>query len=202
MILLGGLSLLALASCQKDENKRGREVNFTAATATTKAAYATGTDGTVGKYQRIDWELGDSLVIFSDRAETPQGQKSALYEVSSVTAAGATSKAKLKSDEEAMLRYSETDKDPYTFAAAFPKSGFSFTDNGAKVNCIIPSQQTITNTGFPAMTSVLMLADPVTVDWYAPVSLNFRPVFTTFEFKFTAEKDMKLTGFMMICTTF
>ena len=74
-ILLGGLSLLVLAGCQKGlfENNGGRAVSFTANSgAITKAAYG----DAVGGKQRIEWQAGDSLVIFSDRAETPQGQKS------------------------------------------------------------------------------------------------------------------------------
>ena len=90
-ILLGGLSLLVLAGCQKGlfENNGGRAVSFTANSgAITKAAYG----DAVGGKQRIEWQAGDSLVIFSDRAETPQGQKFAVYTIDgeSIQNSGAT----------------------------------------------------------------------------------------------------------------
>ena len=196
-ILLGGLSLLVLAGCQKGlfENKGGRAVSFTANSGVvTKAAYG----DAVGNKQRINWEADDEIVIFSDRAETPQGQKYALYTIDGTTIqnSGATSKAKLISDEEAMLRYSETDKDPYTFVGVYPSSGTKIENGKVTVNSIIPSEQTILGNGFPDMTKgTQMLAGPAKVDWYAPVSLNFAPNYTTFEFTLAAEKSMKLKGF-------
>ena len=197
-ILLGGLALLVLAGCQKGlfENNGGRAVSFTANSgAITKAAYG----DAVGGKQRIDWQAGDRLVIFSDRAETPQGQKFAVYTIDgeSIQISGATSKAGLIRDEEAMLRYSETDKDPYKFVGVYPwSSGAKIEDGKVTVNSIIPSEQTILANGFPDMTKgPQLLSTPAVVDWYAPVSLNFAPNFTSFEFTLAAEKSMKLTGF-------
>lgn len=199
MILLGGLSLIALAGCQKGlfEIKGGREVQFTASSAPqTKAVYG----GTSGSYQRIDWEAGDQIIIFSDKAETPEGDKSYTYVIreGSITTSGATSKAKLDKIGETGLRYLDDVDGPYKFAGVFPTSGFSFTEDGkAKVNCIVPTEQTILESGFPTLGSALMLADPVSVEKETAVSLNFRPLFTTLDFTVGAEKDMKITGFMV-----
>ncbi|MBQ9878068.1 MAG: hypothetical protein IJM29_04085 [Bacteroidales bacterium] len=200
-ILLGGLSLLVLAGCQKGlfENKGGRAVSFTATSGVnTKAAYAQGDGAVAGNKQRINWEAGDSLVIFSDRAETPQGLKFAGYTIDGTTiqTVGATSKAGLIRNEEAMLRYSETDKDPYTFVGVYPASGVSITDGVVTVRSQIPSQQTILANGFPDMKNgTQLLSNAAVVDWYQPVSLDFKPNFTSFEFTLAAEKSMKLTGF-------
>ena len=196
-ILLGGLSLLVLAGCQKGlfENKGGRAVSFTANSgAVTKAAYGEA----VGNKQRIDWEADDEIVIFSDRAETPQGQKFAVYTIDGTTiqTSGATSKAKLIRDEESMLRYSETDKDPYKFVGVYPSSGTKIENGKVTVSSIIPSEQTILGNGFPNMKNgTQLLSNIAVVDWYDPVSLNFAPNYTTFEFTLAAEKSMKLKGF-------
>ena len=196
-ILLGGLSLLVLAGCQKGllENKGGRAVSFSATSGvTTKAAYG----GAVGTLERIDWQDGDEVAIFSDRAETPQGQKYAVYTIDGETiqASGATSKAKLIRDEESMLRYSDVDKDPYKFVGVYPASAAQIANGKVTVTSTIPSEQIILGNGFPDMTKgTQLLSDPEEVDWYAPVSLNFAPNFTSFEFAIAAEKTMKLTGF-------
>ena len=198
-ILLGGLSLLVLAGCQKGlfENKGGRAVSFTATSGVnTKAAY--GGTNSAGTLQRIDWWADDEIIIFSDRAETPQGRKFALYKVdgNTIQTSGATSKAGLIRDEEAMLRYSETDKDPYTFVGVYPSSGTEIADGKVTVTTLIPSEQIRLDNGFPDMTKgTQLLSNAAVVDWYAPVSLNFTPNFTSFEFTLAAEKSMKLTGF-------
>ncbi len=198
-ILLGGLSLLVLAGCQKGlfENKGGRAVSFTATSGVnTKAGYG----DAVGTMQRIDWWADDEIKIFSDRAETPQGRKFALYKIdgNNIRTSGATSTAGLIRDEEAMLRYSETDKEPYTFVGVYPSSGAEIADGKVTVSSTIPSEQIIPagGNGFPDMTKgTQLLSNAALVDWYQPVSLDFKPNFTSFEFTLAAEKTMSLVGF-------
>ena len=201
MILMGGLSLLVLAGCQKGlfDDKGGREVSFTATSGvSTKAAYESNPGEQAAK-QRIDWEAGDELVIFSDKAKTPQGKQFAYYTITdgTIEADGVKSKAKLTKDAEAMLRYDEVIKGKYNFVGVYPSLG-TIANGKVTVNANILSEQSVTDNGFPSMENALLLSVPVGADWYSPVSLEFNPAFTTLEFTLAAEKSMKLTGFHVV----
>ena len=201
MILMGGLSLLVLAGCQKGlfDDKGGREVSFTATSGvSTKAAYESNPGEQAAK-QRIDWEAGDELVIFSDKAKTPQGKQFAYYTITdgTIEADGVKSTAKLTKDAEAMLRYDEVIKGTYNFVGVYPSLG-TIANGKVTVNADIPSEQSVTDNGFPSMENALLLSVPVGADWYSPVSLEFNPAFTTLEFTLAAEKSMKLTGFHVV----
>lgn len=188
--------MLTLAGCQKGlfEMKGGKEVVFTATSAVgTKAAYGDASGG----YQRIDWEEGDDIVIFSNLAKTQDGNNSSVYLIKSpITTSGATSKAGLD-NQGSGLRYLDSEDGPYWFAGAYPSTGLSLSGTSATVTGSIPSEQTITANGFPSMENTLMLSDPTKVNKDEAVSLYFKPLFTTFEIKCTAEEDMQLVGFML-----
>lgn len=189
--------MLILAGCQKGlfENKGGREVTFTAtAGVSTKAAYG----DAVGNLQRIDWQADDEIVIFSDKAVNSQGNTFAPYKINgeTISASGATSRAQLTGEYENVLRYIDEDQSKYQFVGVYPSSGTNYAEGKVTVRSTIPSEQVILGNGFPDMKNgTQLLSNPVKVDCYSPVSLNFAPNFTSFEFTLAAEKTMSLEGF-------
>ena len=218
MFLLGAGIVLSLAGCQKGTtpaNLTGKAIHFSAAagSVSTRTAFSgEGTqDGTktdeFGRklltWERIDWTVGDAVMIASDNAtvyQDPNNTHYATYTVASVTPNGDISEAELDEKigtEELFF----TGADSYTFWGIYPAAVGVGTDlQAGKASYTINGAQPVSN---PTATT----SDPVTVDGVTKklttlstdmtqavmlakaenqtaesVVMQFYPAFTAFEF--------------------
>lgn len=220
MFLLGAGIILSLAGCQKGttpSNLTGKAVRFSAAAGSinTRSAFSgEGTqDGTkaddfgrkILTYERIDWTIGDAVLIASDNAtvyQDPEEKHYATYTIASVTANGTVSEAELDEkigSEELFF----TGADSYKFWGIYPAPADATTAGPAlledKASFTINAAQTISaSTADPIevtkdgvtkklttltsdMTQAVMLAKAVN-QTEEKVEMEFYPAFTAFEF--------------------
>lgn len=218
MFLLGAGIILSLAGCQKGTtpaNLTGKAIRFSAAAGSVNTRTSFSGDGTqdgtktdeFGRklltWERIDWTVGDAVMIASDNAtvyQDPNNTHYATYTVASVTANGDISEAEL--DEKAgseELFFTGAEK--YTFWGVYPAAVGVGTDlQAGKASYTINNAQPVSD---PTATT----SDPVTVDGVTKklttlstdmtqavmlakaenqtaesVVLQFYPAFTAFEF--------------------
>lgn len=218
MFLLGAGIVLSLAGCQKGTTPAsltGKAIHFSAAagSVSTRTAFSgEGTqDGTktdeFGRklltWERIDWTVGDAVMIASDNAtvyQDPNNTHYATYTVASVTPNGDISEAELDEKigtEELFF----TGADSYTFWGIYPAAVGVGTDlQAGKASYTINGAQPVSD---PTATT----SDPVTVDGVTKnlttlstdmtqavmlakaenqtaesVVMQFYPAFTAFEF--------------------
>lgn len=221
LLLLAGLAFL-LAGCQK-EGRFGSDkhlIRFTAAAdAQTKASYS---GETADGFERINWEEGDQIRIWSPQAvdRYQEAKHYADYKVSEITEmSGRYSRAKIVNAQDATGNPSAPENDnangliwgdpgEYTFYASYP-----ITPDGTmgKIKGNIPAQQTLLEHTYssgtiyePDMTAygymTAMATVTTTISGEGPsggVNLNFDPAFTAFEFKVLAgaDDDVELSSF-------
>ena len=223
MILLSAGIVLSLAGCQKDHAKTselsGKAVRFAVSSKSAATRTAFSGEGTVAgtdefgrnilSWERIDWKVGDQVMIASDEAivyETPS-VRNAVYTVESFTATdeNKVSEARVEEmDSEDELFF--TSADSYTFWGVYPAAvGDGATLETGKVNYALSASQapagnpeTITKDGKnltvlqPDMTQAVLLAKAANVTTESVV-LDFYPGFTTFEFTLLAKEDVEIS---------
>lgn len=220
MFLLSAGIILSLAGCQKGTTPAsltGKAVRFsaTAGSINTRSAFSgDGTqDGTktddfgrkILTYERIDWTIGDAVLIASDNATVYQDldkKHYATYTIASVTANGTVSEAELDEKigtEELFF----TGADSYKFWGIYPAPADAATAGPAlledKASFTINAAQTMSaSTADPIevtkdgvtkklttltsdMTQAVMLAKAVN-QTEEKVEMEFYPAFTAFEF--------------------
>lgn len=217
LLLLAGMSLL-LAGCQK-EGRFGSDKNlirFTAAAdAQTKAAYSGVMDG---NYERIDWELGDLIRIWSPQATDRYhaNKHYADYKVSEITGtSGRYSYAKIinadiqinaAGNQVGVPNPSAPENDnvngliwgnepSYDFFASYPlmESSSMGTFTGTILTPQTIQEHTYTNPAKtvwePGNVPAYMIAAATGITPNSEVELQFSPAFTAFEFKILAGVD-------------
>ena len=221
MILLSAGIVLSLAGCQKDHTNRlsGKAVRFTASSRSTETRTAFSGQGTVTgtdpfernilSWERIDWKVGDQVMIASDNATVYQNQnvKYATYTVESVSGAGTDKVSEatveeMAADKELFFNDAET----YTFWGVYPaKVGDGAKLGTGEVDYSVATAQAPTGADSPItkdgktltvlkpdMTQAVMLAKAGNVT-SEKVDLDFYPGFTAFEFTLnSAENDIIL----------
>ncbi len=217
LFLLGAGIVLSLAGCQKGttpSNLTGKAIHFSAAAGSVNTRTAFSGEGTqdgtktdeFGRklltWERIDWTVGDAVMIASDKAtvyQDPNNTHYATYTVASVTANGDISEAEL--DEKAgseELFFTGAEK--YTFWGVYPaavgvgtdlqEGKASYTINGAQpvasatattkeVTVGEVTKKLTTLAGDMTQGVMLALAENQTTE---SVKLQFYPAFTAFEF--------------------
>lgn len=222
MFLLSAGIILSLAGCQKGttpSNLTGKAVRFSAAAGSIDTRTSFSGDGTLttdetkadlfGRkiltYERIDWTIGDAVLIASDYAtvyQDPTETHYATYTVAGVTENGTVSEAELDEkigSEELFF----TGADSYTFWGIYPAPADAATAGPAllqdKASFTINAAQTLSaSTTDPIevtkdevtkklttltsdMTQAVMLAKAVN-QTEEKVEMDFYPAFTAFEF--------------------
>ena len=198
-IVLGGIILLA--GCQKDgtTSKAGSLVKFTAGLkpAATRTAYS----GVVtNNFERINWEEGDEIVIWSDKAVDRNNTDAnyASYAISSPQASGVKSTASLNSLTDGNGLIWVDGEETYKFWGSSP--AISGTPVDGKASFTIPAEQQMAGTTVPAavenvttlpvdMSNAWLLAAVEDAEAGKEVSLDFYPAFTAFELTLTADSD-------------
>ena len=206
-IVLGGIILLA--GCQKDgtTSKAGSLVKFTAGLkpAATRTAYS----GVVtNNFERINWEEGDEIVIWSDEAVDRNNTDAnyASYAISSPQASGVKSTASLNSLTDGNGLIWVEGVETYKFWGSSP--AISGTPVNGKASFTIPAAQQMKSgataatategAGEDAVTTVTLPADMSNAWMFAcvegaqsgkNVQLDFYPAFTAFELTFEGDAD-------------
>ena len=196
--LIGGLTLLA--GCQK-EFGRGGEIRFVASSVAgsrTRTEYSgEGNKDSNGllTWERIDWENGDQIRIWSNAATTPAGLVYSDYTVSSV---------KVKSGDPTRSQASVENANPNGltwdgvesacgFWAVYPAS-MAGTGTTRTVNLTIADSQTSSD----GLASAPMVAAVDNATPGDPVTLEFYPAFTAFEITLKSlDQDITLNTFAL-----
>ncbi len=189
-IVLGGIILLA--GCQKDgtTSKAGSLVKFTAGLkpAATRTAYS----GVVtNNFERINWEEGDEIVIWSDKAVDRNNTDAnyASYAISSPQASGVKSTASLNSLTDGNGLIWVDGEETYKFWGSSPAISGTPVDGKASFT---------EGEGDAAVTTVTLPADMSNAWMFAcvegaqsgkNVQLDFYPAFTAFELTFEGDAD-------------
>ena len=209
IFLLCAGTLLSLAGCQEksvtpDGNKEGQLVEFAAVSGNpaTRTAYSgegtTDTDGNL-TWERIDWVIGDKVLIWSDKATSKaSSSKAATYSILTVTEAGNESRASIADPSETGLRYAVEGGD-HKFWGLYPASATSTTPTPGSVSYSIPTTQTGTkevaangNISIkPNMEHAVMLAAIEGAQPKQKVDIRFYPAFTAFELTFKVDEAYK-----------
>lgn len=205
LILLAGVSLLALGSCQKAENLGGQAIRFSAtANPTTKTAYGDYDNTDKPTKQSINWIEGESVRVWSDIASLRYDANVHYYDY--VIANPEGNKASLSNNTVISngLVYSEnyTGDTDYNFWAISPAKALETPENGPEngkaLYTIVSQTGTAPSNGvIPAdMDQAVLLASATDRPWKAygntdkSISLVFNPAFTAFEI--TLLGDMNL----------
>jgi len=198
------LAVLSLfTSCEKISQlfprSRGSEVVFGHSSQRgmdTKASYSGSVDPT-SKYERIDWNEGDSISIYCKQASEPVSKRAGYtVKTGGVTSSGSSSSAKLTHNPDSIgLRWGNSGV-THCFSALYPApgsalSGVAVTEN--TVTCVLPSVQTYgTLTGTadkvaspnPKYMYLAGYGSAVASDSDGTaVDIFFDPAFTAFEFE-------------------
>lgn len=203
-IILGGIILLA--GCQKDgtTSKAGSLVKFTAGLkpAATRTTYS---GEIVNKFERINWEEGEKIVVWSDNAVDRYNTSAnyASYAISSPKASGVNSTASLgnikgENGEGGNGLVWVDGVETYKFWGSSP--AISGTPVPGKASFTIPAEQQMAGTTVPAavenvttlpvdMSNAWLLAAVEDAEAGKEVSLDFYPAFTAFELTLTADSD-------------
>ena len=199
-----------LAGCQKTGLMDGSKssVKFSAVSSTsidTKAAYATGDDAYIiegsKKYQRIDWQAGDQIFVWSDKAtdRVDANQKWSLYSVtSSITNSGRLSTASVTASNGNGLVWGEAGA--YTFFGVYPGSSTAF--DGSVYSANIDSDQGVWDASsnklpsYGYMTAAKQVTFSGDEDDLPEVKLSFEPAFTAFEINLKSkDKALSISSF-------
>lgn len=207
-LLVAGAVLLA--GCQKTGLMDGSKssVKFSAVSSTsidTKAVYATGDDAYTiegnKKYQRIDWQAGDQIFVWSDKAtdRADADQKWSLYSVtSSITNSGRLSTASVTASNGNGLVWGEAGA--YTFFGVYPGSSTAF--DGNVYSASIASDQGVWDASsnelplYGYMTAAKQVNFSGDEDDLPEVKLSFEPAFTAFEINLKSkDKALSISSF-------
>lgn len=215
LILLGGLSLLLAAGCDKFGGEQqysraeGEPVIFGVTSgAGTKTAYS---GEVTGGYERIDWAEGDDFRIYSDKAvhRYHSNQKWADYVVRKADPNGRYSDAtidnkdtgeKLGNGQPMTNGLVWGPADTYHFWAVYPapaETAASSTLEGLKLNIPVTQDKDVDkNMKFAYMTAIGLSGQgsgsadiSTSSDEGSPVYLDFEPAFTAFEITLKAAAD-------------
>lgn len=206
-IVLGGIILLA--GCQKDgtTSKAGSLVKFTAGLkpAATRTSYS---GDIVNSFERINWEEGENIVIWSDKAVDRNNTDAnyASYAISSPQASGVKSTASLNSLTDGNGLVWVDGEETYKFWGSSP--AITGTPVAGKASFTIPATQQMKSgataatategEGDAAVTTVTLPADMSNAWMFAckegaqsgkNVQLDFYPAFTAFELTFEGDAD-------------
>ena len=224
-ILLTAAGTLLLAGCQKTGifgSANGEAVRFTASasSAATKTAYGDFENSDAPTWQRIDWEAGDEIRIWSDVAKDRYtGKDNADYKINTFTANGRRSIATIVNSGTypgggaSVPNPQEVDNvnglvweadGPYAFYGIYPVTGITGT--------LANNQMTFSGLAIPApqdgdATKVkdygYLTAALTGVSKGADVPLEFDPAFTAFEINLKAAADageIKILDFELAST--
>ena len=218
MFLLSAGIILSLAGCQKGTtpaNLTGKAIHFSAAAGSVDTRTAFSGDGTqdgtktdeFGRklltWERIDWAVGDAVMIASDKATIYQDPDThyATYTVASVTASEDKKISEAELDEkDGSEELFFTGADSYTFWGIYPAAAGNGTDllddkasftisNAQPVTTATATTTEVTKDGVTkklttlagGMTQGVMLAKAEN-QTAESVKLQFYPAFTAFEF--------------------
>ena len=234
MILLSAGIVLSLAGCQKGNtpgDMAGKAVKFGAASGSIGTRTSFTGDGTqqtgaavdaFGRkylsHERINWTVGDQIMIASDYAKIPGTEtKYATYTVASMTESGEKSLATLEEKDGSEELFFQDGVDSYKFWGIYPASA----GNGAKLvnaqaeysvsaaqapvgdpvttNHTIDSKAVTLTTLTPDMTGAVMLAAAEN-QTSQKVDMEFYPGFTAFEFTLNA-RDTEVGLSELVLTT-
>ena len=209
-LLLSTGIILSFMGCQRGTAPgqfKGEEVHFTAGTgkAVTKTVYSgQGTSDSSGNltWERIDWEGGEYILIWSANATGRSGNSSAEYAVINPTANGNQSKAETLKINEDVLTWG-TDE-TYSFWSIYPSDAGTSTSGWTEgeVTFSIPASQTGTLDGTAVktdMSKAVMLAANTSAEAGSSVELDFYPAYTAFEVTLlTQSEEITLTDMKLI----
>ncbi len=200
-IVLGGIILLA--GCQKDgtTSKAGSLVKFTAGLkpAATRTSYS---GEIVDNFERINWEEGEKIVVWSDNAvdrndvenNVASPAKHAVYQIQKVTPSDVQSQAHLSNAPGDNGLVWVDGEETYKFWGSSP--AISGTPVDGKASFTIPAAQqmksgaTAATATLPAdMSNAWMFACKEDAPSGEKVQLDFYPAFTAFELTLTADSD-------------
>ncbi len=202
--LIGGLTLLA--GCQK-EFGRGGEIRFVASSVAghaTRAEYSgegTTNSNNLLTWERINWNNGDVIRIWSDAAKTQDNVSYSDYKVTSSNVKDGDptrSQATVENANPNGLTWEGVESD-CGFWAIYPSS-MAGTGTTKTVNLSIASSQTSTD----GLTSAPMVAAVDAATPGEPVTLEFYPAFTAFEITIkskTADQEITLNSFALTSTS-
>ena len=193
-VLLTVTALVLLAGCQKFGGV-GSAIKFSAVTrsdvAGTKAAYS---DVVTGGKERIDWKAGDQIKLAMRNAENLTSTTQD-YNITGITADGYNSKAGLETDGGGSgLEWGTGD---HYFWAAYPSTATLGSASMTVEGTIADTQTqtyTTTNSGVAMynsnqtlyLTAGKLVAEANIGD---PISLDFDPAMTTFDFEVGSNTD-------------
>lgn len=200
--LIGGLTLLA--GCQK-EFGRGGEIRFVASSVAgpqTRAEYSgegTKDSNDLLTWERINWQTGDVVRIWSDAAKTPDNANYSDYRVSSVNVKSGDntrSQAKVENAAGNGLKWDGVES-ACGFWALYPAS-MAGTATSKTVDLSIAGSQTPSD----GLASAPMVAATEGVSPGSSVSLEFYPAFTAFEITLkSADQGITLNSFALTSTS-
>ena len=201
--LIGGT--LLLAGCQK-EFGRGGEVRFVASSVAgpgTRAEYSGEgtTEGGLLTWERINWQTGDEIRIWSDAAKARYGSENySDYKVSSMDVKSGDNTRSQATVENAAANGLIWDgvESACGFWALYPAS-MAGTATGKAMNLSIAGAQTPSD----GLTNAPMVAAVENVTPNSAVTLEFYPAFTAFEItlKSADEGSITLNSFALTSTS-
>ncbi len=209
--LLLAAGILSLAGCQKAETggtaaTGDNTISFGASSvAATKTVYS---NAVTNGYERIDWESGDVIRIYSDKAALryQASQHYADYSITSVTADGRNSNAEISPAAGNGLIWGDKPENTvsYSFWGIYPATA-SASGNQGILNASIPASQdgkaeNVKTYGFlTAAATVDITANDYNDNYVIPkakggkeVKLAFEPAFTAFEIELVSN-DLAMT---------
>lgn len=184
LILLAGVTLLALGSCQKDEKLGGQEVRFSAANPSTKTAYDPGAPG------QINWMDGELVGIWSDKATLRYDAGTNYYAYVVKNSAGNLAELDNQDNDNGLIY---NGNGAYQFWGVSPAGAAALTIGESAVTAEYsisatqgPGEGDVTGGIYPAdMNQAVLLAktsiSEVPAPKTKPIYLRFRPSFTAFE---------------------
>lgn len=211
-LLLLAVALPLVQGCGEEfePERGGKVIRFTASSnwqnsLDTKTAYSGDiTDGV----ERIDWVVGDKILIWSDKASTAESHDHSIdYKVTEETSSSGSKISGATIEPSAQANGLQWGEGAHKFLCLYPsptensKIGFaSSTPTDRRINMTIPGTQSYTkdgNTLKPDMKYAYMYASAATAASDAAVTLSFKPMFTAFQFTVDSGEapDLTITSF-------
>ena len=208
-LLSGTAALLAAVACPNNEMDIyiGQQVNFSASTGymSSRPGTRTSYSGLIfNGYERIDWETGDPIQIYSAQARHANtGSNFADYAVKSATGSSSASNADIYPVGGNGLTWGTGQHDFYTvYPAPSKNASVSIEKSGDDilVHGTVPAEQAVTwaisgTTAIakPDMDYAYMYAAVKNASPSSTVNLYFKPMVTAFQITVTSADDNELT---------